>query len=228
MSNLNSFMNLAKLRYPKKSHRKIIQYPEKSKELAEFMDIILGDGGINNDWQLTITVNGDADKDYAIYVKKLAKELFNIDAATQRRKETKALVLRFSSMNLLDFLVSKGAVRGNKIKQCIDIPKWICKRASYERAFVRGLVDTDGCLYTHDHNVHGKKYNNLGFCFASCSKNLMRSVSRIFKKNGIKPHITRNMKMLYLYSIGAIESYLDIFGTSNPRIGNKYSIWKGA
>lgn len=121
------------------------------------MGIVFGDGGINNDWQLVITLNSKADREYSIYVIKLAKKLFNIDAAPQKRPGQKTLALRFSSMNLLDFLVKMGAVRGNKIKQNFDIPQWIYEKKIFTRAFIRGLVDTDGCLYTHNHKVGNVK-----------------------------------------------------------------------
>jgi intein/homing endonuclease len=73
-------------------------------------------------------------------------------------------------MNLLDFLTSKGVVRGNKILQQFDIPEWIKASPEYKKYFVRGLVDTDGCLYIHQHKVGGKLYKNLGLCFSSYSK----------------------------------------------------------
>ncbi len=221
-------MSLSDLKYPKKSNRKEIRYPRKSKKLAEFMGIIFGDGGINNGWQLTVTVNSEADRDYAKYVIQLGKELFDVDAVPQQRKDSKALVLRFSSTNLVDFLVRMGAVRGNKIKQQIAIPLWIEGKGGYERAFVRGLVDTDGCLYTHKHTVSGRSYRNIGFCFVSYSKKLLSAVGAILTQNGIRPHYTKQMRNIYLYSEKSVYSYLSIFNTSNTRISNKYREWKGA
>ncbi len=218
-------MALSDLKYPKKSHRKEIRHPKKSKELAEFMGIVFGDGGINNDWQLTVTVNSEADRDYSEYVMRLGRELFNIDATAQKRVGKNALVLRFSSTNLVDFLVGMGAVRGNKVRQQIDTPVWIQDNEELERAFVRGLVDTDGCLFVHKHNVSGRSYSNIGFCFASYSKRLITSMAGILQKNGIHPYYARQMKCVYMYSKKAIQSYLSIFGTSNMRISSKYQEW---
>ena len=39
--------------------------------LAEFMGIIFGDGGINNDWQLVISLNSLTDREYSDYILKL-------------------------------------------------------------------------------------------------------------------------------------------------------------
>jgi intein/homing endonuclease len=199
--------------------------PSESKELAELMGIIFGDGGINNDWQLVITLNSIADLEYSKYVRRLLEKLFGIDVAVRKRPGRNALVLVCSSMNLIDYLVSKGAVRGNKIRQEIDTPNWIKGNPEFESAFVRGLVDTDGCLYIHQHSIKGVVYKNIGFCFTNFSKKLIISVSHILQKFDIKPYVTANGTRIYLYSQKSVLKYLSIFGSSNSRINNKYASW---
>lgn len=221
-------MDIILLKYPKKSHRKKVTLPVNSEKLAELMGIVLGDGGINNVWQLVITLNSISDLEYSQYVKSLLENLFGIKVAVRKRKNKNALVLVCSSTTLVDFLVSKGAVRGNKIKQHINIPDWIKGNDRYEKHFVRGLVDTDGGLYIHRHKVANKLYKNIGFCFASLSPKLINSVSGIMRKSGIEPHIMANESKIYLYSQKAVLDYLSIFGSSNPRITEKYKQWRGA
>ncbi len=220
-------MDIGTLKYPKKSHRKLITLPPESSRLAELMGIELGDGGINNEWQLVITLNSIADLEYSHYVKALLEELFGIQVAVRKRKGVNALVLVCSSTSLVDFLVTKGAVRGNKIAQQIDIPQWIKGTDAFEKLFVRGLVDTDGCLYIHKHTVAGSQYRNIGFCFTSKSKPLIHSVAAILQKFGITPHIMANESTIYLYREAAVVDYLRIFGSSNPRITNKFEQWRG-
>lgn len=221
-------MGVTLLKYPNKSHRKIIQIPIESKELAELMGIIAGDGGINNDWQLVITLNSIKDAEYSKYVYQLLKKLFNIEIATRKRKEKNALVLVCSSINLLDFLISKGAVKGNKINNGIDVPFWIKNNSGYEKAFVRGLIDTDGCIYIHKHVVKGELRKDIGLCFTNNSKNLIKEVLEVFKKNGVNSHVSSKGNRIYLYGKKPIEKYLTILKSSNPRILNKYKEWRGA
>ncbi len=223
----NNVVDIATLTYPLKSHRKTINFPEESPLLAELMGIELGDGGINNKWQLVITLNSIADLVYSTYVKTILEQLFAVEVAVRKRKGKNALVLVCSSTSLVDFLVIKGAVRGNKIAQQIDIPAWISGKDEYEKNFVRGLVDTDGCLYVHRHTVAGSEYGNIGFCFSSYSPPLIRSVGAILKKFGITPHIMANETKIYLYSKKAVVDYLRIFGSSNPRILDKFEQWRG-
>jgi len=215
------------LQFPNKSHRKNIIYPADSTELAELMGIIFGDGGINNGWQLTISLNSIADKDYSLYVASLLKKLFSLNVAIRKRPNQNTLVLVCSSTSLIDFLVTKGAVKGNKIKAQIDIPSWIKQNSEYVKAFIKGAVDTDGCLFIHKHRIRGKTYSNLGFCFTSLSEPLINSIAEVFIQEEIKPHITQDGSRIYLYSQRSVLEYMNIFSSSNPRITDKLYNWRG-
>lgn len=213
------------LKYPKKSHRKPISIPPESEELAELMGIEFGDGGISTPWQIVITLNSLLDREFSQYVKSLVQGLFQTEVVIREREGHRLLVV-CSSTNVLEYLVEKGAVRGNKIRQQFDMPPWIGRNLRFQRAFVRGLVDTDGCLYIHKHTVLGHHYSNLGFCFTSYSLPLIQPVGKIFIKNGIEPHITDKGQRIYLYNAKSVVKYLDVFGTSNPRIFRKYLEWR--
>lgn len=216
------------LAFPKKSHRKSVLIPKHSPILAEFFGIMLGDGGINNPWQANITVNSVADKEYAQHVSSLSLRLFGIAPALRKRRTSQALVISISSTTVVDFLVENGLVRGNKLAGGLSIPKWIMKNPRYKIACMRGLMDTDGCLYVHKHRVGKKTYRNIGLCFSSYAPTLMRQAVRIFIECGIVPHVSGGGRALYVYSEEAVQAYLDTFGTRNPRIERVYREWKGA
>ena len=216
------------LKYPKKSHRKKVILPKYSEKLAEFFGIMLGDGGINNDWQATITVNSEADVKYSIYVTKLCKELFGILPAVRKRKIKKALVISLASTSVVDFLVEHGLSRGNKLKNGLRMPDWILSKKKYRYACIRGLVDTDGCIYIHKHTVRGKTYRNIGLAFTSLSPELIFQMLPIFEESGIMPHIASRGKDIRLYQADSVLRYLKIFGTSNSRIKSVYEKWRDA
>ena len=136
------------------------------------------------------------------------------------------MVVVCSSTTIVDFLVSKGIVRGNKINQRINIPNWILQNDEFVKMCGRGLVDTDGCLYIHRHTVKQKRYINLGFCFTSCSEDLIKSVVKVLATNHITSHIADKNRRIYLYGEKSMVKYLEIFGSSNPRITNIYKIWR--
>ncbi len=187
---------------------------------------MLGDGGINNDWQANITLNSKADATYSKYVATLCYRIFGIHPAIRKRKERKTLVVSLSSTAVVDFLVGNGLPRGNKLKHGLEIPEWILCQRIYRRQCVRGLMDTDGCLYVHRHNVLNREYRNIGLCFTSHSLKLIGQVAAVLEEFRITPHITDEGRRIYLYSGEAVTKYMRTFGTSNDRIGSVYKEWR--
>lgn len=220
--------DIATLKYPKNSHRKQVILPKHSKELAEFFGIMIGDGGINNPWQANITLNSIKDAQYVNYIFNLCNKLFYITPAVHKRKTRNATVVSLASTSIVDFLVKNGLVRGNKLKTGLMIPKWIFKKPAYKKACVRGLVDTDGCMFIHTHKVLGKIYKNIGLCFTSYSQELIFQVADILAEFGIMPHISKRGWDVSLYREDDIVKYLKVIGTSNNRIKSVYKKWRDA
>jgi len=154
--------------------------------------------------------------------------LFGIVPALRKRKTREALVISLASTTVVDFLVEEGLPRGNKLAAGLTIPPWIMKSRRYRRACLRGLMDTDGCLYIHRHRVGGHIYRNIGLCFSSYAPTMLRQIATIFSECGIVPHVSGEGRKIYLYSQEAVKQYLDIIGTSNPRIERVYLEWKSA
>ena len=219
---------IAELAYPKKSHRKEVLLPKPSVCLAEFFGIMLGDGGINNPWQANITLNSVKDKEYIAYVSELCQELFGVVPPVRKRKGKQAIVVSLASTTVVDFLVEHGLPRGNKLKNGLRVPQWILHNKKYRTACVRGLVDTDGCIFVHKHRVAGKTYQNIGLCFTSYSPELLVQVATILEEFSIIPHISGQGRNIYLYSENAVARYLRIFGSSNTRISSVYNKWRDA
>lgn len=220
--------SIRSLRYPKKSHRNIVLLPKHSVDLAEFFGIMLGDGGINNPWQANITLNAIKDHEYSQYVKRLIQILFGITPTSFVYKTKDAIRILANGISLVDFLVSKGLPRGNKLRAGLRIPPWIMRNKKFSHACVRGLVDTDGCMFIHIHTVAEKEYKNIGLTFSSRSSELIFQVAAIMEKSGIMPHVSARGTEIYVYRKDAIERYLKMFGSSNPRITSVYKKWRGA
>lgn len=214
------------LAFPRKSHRKAVILPRPSRNLAELFGIMIGDGGINNPWQANVSLNSVADAEYVVYVGELFRKLFGVTAVVRKRKERNTAVVSLSSTTVVDFLVSNGLPRGDKLKSGLRIPDWILARDSWRNACVRGLMDTDGCLYIHRHTVSGKQYRNIGLCFSSRSPQLLRQVAAILEECKITPHLNTKGTEIYLYQADAVTRYLQLFGTANSRISSVYSAWK--
>jgi len=201
--------------------RKKVKYPKKSAALAEFIGIMLGDGGISNDYQIAISFNAKEDLKYAHYIQDLVTRLFGISSTIRIREKNNGGDIVVSGTNLVKFLIRHGIKKGNKVAKKIDIPKWIGDSEKYKIACLRGLVDTDGGLFRHKYIVNGKRYVYLKMCFTSYSPPLLRSATTILEELSLRPKNTAKNRV-YLYSLPQLHRYFNKVGTSNPRYFSVY------
>lgn len=205
-------------RYPKVVKRKEIKIPAYSNLLAEFVGIILGDGGITNH-QVTVSLNYKEDAKYILYVKSLFEKLFSVvPFKTDVIKENCTNIVA-SSTNLVEFLEKIGLHRGNKVKQQVDIPKWVFRNEELMKSCIRGLIDTDGCIFR---NYYRGKTVAMQICFASASKPLLKSVRRIFFKLGYNPSKISYRK-IYLSRFKEIIRYVKEIRFSNSKHMKRYN-----
>lgn len=202
------------------SKRKGIDKPKKSSELAEFMGIMLGDGGISKT-QVIITLNSDSDRAYSIYVRDLLKRLFNVEPSIYKKKSSRALDIVISRKNLVDYCQLIGLKVGNKIKQGADIPDWVKRNKKFQISCMRGLIDTDGTIITHRYKSKGKLYSYKKVTFTNFSKPLIMSTISILKNLSLNPRIARENN-IWLDSIQDVKYYFKIIGSHNPKHLNKY------
>lgn len=121
-----------------------IRIPKKySKNLAEIIGILLGDGSLTH-FQIVVTL-GDKEYSYAEYVKNLMNKVFNADAKIGKR-ETGYHDVYFGSVDISSWLQEQGLVF-NKVKDQVDVPKWIFSNKEYIKMCLRGFFDTDGSVY---------------------------------------------------------------------------------
>ena len=121
-----------------------------SEDLAEFIGILTGDGYINcnnnkNSYVIDIAGDKNLDKEYLeVYVKKLIKDLFNINCKIYYKKHQNTICVRVLSKGLYNYLLLIGFKSGKK--EQIGIPNWIVETNKLMIPFIKGLIDTDGSL----------------------------------------------------------------------------------
>src|SRR3989344_356388 len=135
---------------------KIIAKPQESKELAELIGIILGDGHVHSyikDKKVrcySIKIAGDSrnDKNYLLnYVSPLVFKLFKDQPKIVYAKKINEMFIVSYSKNMVGFLNEKGLKSGNKKINEQTIPNWILSNNSYLVSCLRGLFDTDGSVH---------------------------------------------------------------------------------
>lgn len=191
-----------------------------SENLAEFIGIMLGDGGMDR-VQISVTLGYTTDKNYVPYVRNLIYKLFKAESSLYRSKVKDAIRIRASGVNLVKNLLTLGLVVGNKTKQQIDIPLWIQEKEGYIKACIRGMVDTDGCVHRKvRREPNGIEYRSIGITFSSASKPLQISLRKLFSVLGFKTSISG--KTVYLCGKEQIKKYIEEIGFSNPKHFSRY------
>lgn len=200
---------------------KEIQRPSRNMKLAEFVGIMMGDGGITKR-QITITLNCYTDREYIEYVGKLLESLFHVTPAMCLKEKDSIMNIIISRTELVKFCKSVGLKIGNKLKQDLDIPAWISRKKEYQKACIRGLVDTDGCLFYEQHKIKNKLYRYPRLNFTSASPSLIQSVFNRLRNFNLNPKIRRNNGSVQIENKENIDKYFQIIGTSNPKHKHRY------
>jgi intein/homing endonuclease len=200
---------------------------EYNEKLAEYVGILLGDGGITLE-QCFITLNSEADKEYVTFVAKFGEILFGKYPKLLKRKDSKAIIIYYNGILLVQFLIKIGLKIGNKVKQQVGVPEWILQSQQYRIACLRGLMDTDGGVFLHKYTVRGKKYMYRKISFSNRSLPLLLFVRETLESLGLTPKIIDNVenKKVWLYNDNEVSRYLELVGSHNQRL-LQYEILEG-
>lgn len=198
--------------------RKQIAFPAISELLAEFIGIIFGDGGVT-DYQVSVYFNKVLDRPYADYVAEAVQKLFSVESSIHYKKTENTGKVVVSSRNLVELLAQYGIKNGNKTKWG-NIPDWIWQEKKYQAAYLRGLMDTDGCIYRHKYKVNGKWYNFAKIAFTSYSAALREIIRHMLENLNFSPKVYGNR--VYLYKQEEVHRYFKEIKTHNPRYLKRY------
>ncbi len=205
--------------------KKTILKPKKSEEFAELIGILIGDGSVTK-YQVSIATSSLVDYEYSLFVAKLIKSLFGTTPTVSKRKTMNCITIVVSSVALVEFLQKHGILRGHKLKQSLDIPVWVLEDRSYKIACLRGIFDTDGCIFQETHRIKGKTYSYPRLSFVSMSINLRGTIHEILSELEFTPKI-RNNRSVNLENRADIDAYFRMVGTSNPKHASRFRTFGG-
>ena len=205
-----------------------MEIPNLNESLAEETGIHIGDGsmGIYKSGALfSVAGHPIDDKEYyEKHLKKLFKELYNIDL--RLRTWSRAYGFQICSKKLLNFKRKIGLPVGPKT--WIRIPKWIKENRKFMAACLRGIFDTDGTFYIE--KKYGRPYPRIQI--SSISSDLIKDIALGLEKSEIKygkwkEKPIRNWKARHVIAVRgykSIEKWMGIIGTNNPKHIQKYKL----
>ncbi len=194
------------------NHSNKVTLPKKSKTLAEFVGICLGDGCASK-YQTSVSLNATADALYIPYVTTLATKLFPGATVTHvKRVKHNVVDIRINSRSVASFMKSMGIVSHAKY-----VPSWIVDNPTYVKACIKGLFDTEGSISfkAYNHRKGTSIYKQLNF--RNVNLNLMTFVRDSLLRMGFKPTMTLK-KSLYLSNHASIELYRKTMTFGNPKL----------
>jgi len=136
--------------------------------------------------------------------------LFGIEPKIELRKSNEMLII-VHSKKIVEFFNNQGLKYGDKIRNQVTIPAWIFKKKSYLRACIRGLIDTDGCIYAL--KPHYSNYYQLSF--KNYNMTLLRDVRKAFLTLGYPISKISKNNQIYLTQKVFIRKFYKEIGFSN-------------
>jgi hypothetical protein len=185
------------------------------------MGILAGDGHVGT-YQISVVTSAETDEEHAFYVRDLMISLFSLPVSLTRRRTSNAYIVLLSSKHASQLVTAFGMSVGNKVVQQITPPDWILERKSYSRAYLRGLIDTDGCVYEDRHTVKGRSYSSTCISFTNASKPLLDFVENIWSQEGFTP--TRSGRDVRLRRREDVLKYFEVVGFHNSKHANKIRV----
>lgn len=221
--------------------KKMIQRNENT---AELVGLSFGDGGLTyrkgtNKARFQLRGHLIEDKEHynnhiiPLFNQEIMFPIFNREVRTVFSKTKNFYGISVESPKIEKHLNYVGIPSGAKKE--LFIPEWIKVNKKHVVNFLRGFLDTDGCVTCQrNYSIKKNKYHTQIRIYLSCtSKNLMKEIYEILKEFGFKPGIRvqtkYNWKPLYIVKLaGGIQTkkWFELIDSKNPKHITKYLIWQ--
>lgn len=196
--------------------------PKRDEKLAEVFGIILGDGHLSEFKQgkkvrvycVRIAGNSKTDKEYILkYIPSLFKKVFHERGSCMQGKKTNCAYFTIYGKEIVEFLKENGLKAGNKVKNNVGIPKWIKENPSFLKSCVKGLTDTDGCVYY----ISKKTNRNLRITFTNHASNLLNDYRAALIQLGFSPSKIVRGYDVFISRKSDVQKYISEVGFANSK-----------
>lgn len=203
---------------------------ELNEKLCEFVGAIIGDGCIDgftkpsglSNYHISITGDSNLDKDYLTeYFPNLVKKMFNVKANPSFRKTQTGLILNIYSKMIFYLVTGRLGMPIGKKTLTIRIPEVIMNsEKQFLYSTIRGIADTDGCVYLDKRKAYKKPYARIHI--VTCSKPLFEQLKEILGEEFslyVRESMAKvNMRYdIVIYGNKQLEKWMKLIGFSNER-----------
>jgi len=201
-----------------------------NKEICELIGAFIGDGYLGTygktKRQYVVGISGDKklDEDYLKnYIKPLIIRNFPyIIPRLYYRQDENTLMLRVNSKILFNQFRELGFDSGKK-SNVVTIPQMIIENEEFLKMTIRGIFDTDGCIFFDRRKQYNKPYPRITLQSASLKliDQLECYLSRRFNLYVNRHNRDGYRNYIEIYGHGQLEIFLKEIGFSNKRHLNK-------
>ena len=160
------------------------------------------------------------DEDYFLnYLKPLIRRIFPfVNPHIYYRTDENTIILRVYSKELHKLFIDIGFKNGKK-SRTVKIPEFIINKENLMNATIRGIFDTDGCVFMDKRKDYKKPYPRI--TLQSASIELVNQLEHFLSKN-FKLYVNRSNRdgyrnYLEIYGHAQLETFLKQIGFSNKR-----------
>lgn len=206
-----------------------------SEDLAEETGWHIGDGSMNyyNHGRMTrgiYQLRGHIEDDkyhYITRIKPIFKKLYNVDLSLRDMPSTRVFGFQIWNNELVDFKKNLGLPLGKKFT--VEIPEVFLKDKKLISGVIRGIFDTDGCVYLQ--KKYGKLYPRLEI--NTISRPLGEQLKNLFLMLGLRATLYSipgrgNKLEYYNVSIRGIEmfhKFIQVIKPANKKHIDKYNLF---
>ena len=158
---------------------------KQKEKLAYLVGVALGDGNLSNPNGRAIRLRISCFSGYpklADEIVKTIRTLLPKNKVSRVKKQGRCLDISVYS-NKLEELIPWKVGRGSKIKQSAHVPDWILENPKFSKACLRGLIQTDGCIYVD------RGYQMVNF--TSNIEALWLDARKMIEELGFKPNVLK-------------------------------------
>jgi intein/homing endonuclease len=246
---LSMKFDLSDIEFSKNDLKRRLKLPNQlTRELAEMVGIIIGDGHIairhgflktgQRYVRYNVNISGNSNEsEYLEHITNLFYSIFNLRLVCKRDPRSKATILRIHSRGLVQFLNKLCEIplgRKTDVTFVPNIVKSSDKETKY--AFLRGLADTDFSVTFRNRPNKGHIYPVIKAGFKS--KHLVEDLEKLFQNLGFKYCVCYNQKRvdnrfgtttincIYLNGTDNFEKWNSRIGFSNHKFLRKVEKWQ--
>lgn len=208
--------------------RPMVRKPELDGDFWEFFGIMWGDGCLSKYYaengqrtRYCIQITGDltwGKQYFERHVKPLIEKLFGLNPSIIHDVCNNVTRIVIQSRTLFDMLSSVGYPVGKKKNS--RLPKVIMSLPwGYRKRVIRGLLDTDGCLFAR--KDEGYKYPYVSI--ASANPQVRKQLVEMLRERGYPAYI--HGKDVLIRGRANLRKWMSDIGASNPKNIKRYEDW---